>query len=98
MPGCTASFPPAHWPPPPPSPCTEMVASLCDMGVFVCGIVLIARPTWTADERRTMGVAMLALQATGFLTFMVTRILLAARTLVLTLRPLLAGVFRRRHS
>lgn len=73
-----------------------MVASLCDLGVFVCGIVLIARPAWTAAERHSMGVAMLALQAAGFLTFMVTRVLLAARTLVLTLRPLLAGVFRRR--
>lgn len=93
--------PPPHHPLTPapapcPFPCPEMVASLCDLGVFICGIVLIARPTWTAGERRSMGMAMLALQAAGFLTFMVTRILLAARTLVLTLRPLLAGVLRQR--
>lgn len=74
-----------------------MVASVCDLAVFVCGIALIARPRWSPGERRAMGVAMLALQATGFLIFMITRLLLAARTIVLTARPLLAGLLRRRQ-
>ena len=40
----------------------EMVASLCDLAVFVCGIILIAKPAWTADQRQNMGIAMLVIQ------------------------------------
>jgi hypothetical protein len=39
-----------------------MVASLCDLAVFVCGIVLIAKPNWTTGERANMGIAMLVIQ------------------------------------
>lgn len=71
-----------------------MVASLCDLGVFICGIILIAKPSWTEGERHSMGLAMLALQACGFLVFMATRLGLAARTLLLTAAPLLSGLRR----
>lgn len=40
----------------------EMVASCCDLGVFICGIILITKTSWTAAERRSMGLAMLAMQ------------------------------------
>ena len=102
--------------PPPPHPLTpspspppphlarpaELLASACDLGVFVCGIVLIAKQQWTNGERHNMGIAMLALQATGFLVFITIRLLLAGRTLALTLAPLCVGVLpaslRRRVS
>ncbi|EFN57364.1 hypothetical protein CHLNCDRAFT_142743 [Chlorella variabilis] len=75
----------------------EMVASLCDLAVFVCGIILIAKPAWTADQRQNMGIAMLVIQAAGFLIFISVRLLLAMRTLVLTALPLLGGMFRGRR-
>jgi hypothetical protein len=40
----------------------EMVASLCDLGVFICGIILIAKPRWSGEQRRAMGTAMLIMQ------------------------------------
>ncbi len=40
----------------------EMVASLCDLAVFVCGIVLIAKPAMSAAQRQSMGIAMLVIQ------------------------------------
>lgn len=43
----------------------EMVASLCDLGVFICGIILITKPAWTASQRRSMGMAMLFMQVGG---------------------------------
>lgn len=43
----------------------EMVASVCDLAVFACGIALIAKPTWTEGERSSMGAAMLILQVRG---------------------------------
>jgi cation transport ATPase len=74
----------------------EMVASLCDLAVFACGIVLIAKKEWSPAQRRSMGLAMLAIQATGFLVFIGVRLALALRTLALTAAPLLGGVLRRR--
>lgn len=73
----------------------EMVASLCDLGVFCCGIALIAKAQWSDGERQAMGLAMLALQATGFLVFISVRLGLALRTLLLTAAPLLKGLTRR---
>lgn len=67
----------------------EIVASTCDLAVFVCGIVLIAKPHWTEQERHSMGIAMLTLQAVGFLVFISIRVLLALRTFGLTLGPTL---------
>lgn len=148
-----------------------MVASCCDLGVFVCGIILITKTSWTAAERRSMGLAMLVmqvrwrpgqpplplpwplvcarrkvpacaacapataaegaceacaaragqnwawsiffvchtpftratlvrpcLQATGFLIFISVRVLLAGRTILLTVAPMLRGLVRRGHS
>ncbi len=40
----------------------EMVASCCDLGVFVCGIILVVKTSWTTAERRSMGLAMLVMQ------------------------------------
>ena len=74
----------------------EMVASLCDLGVFICGIILIAKQRWSEGERAAMGAAMLAMQASGFLIFISVRVLLAGRTLVLTAAPLAGGLFKRR--
>ena len=80
----------------------ELVASLCDLGVFICGIILIAKPHWSSSERETMGLAMLSLQAIGFLVFISVRVLLAGRTIVLTTAPLfgcgLCGPRRRRSG
>lgn len=76
----------------------EMVASCCDLGVFVCGIILITKTSWTAAERRSMGLAMLVMQATGFLIFISVRVLLAGRTILLTVAPMLRGLVRRGHS
>ncbi|KAG7675211.1 hypothetical protein Ndes2526B_g08074 [Nannochloris sp. 'desiccata'] len=65
----------------------EMVASTCDLAIFACGIALIAKPQWSPSERHTMGVAMLALQAVGFLIFISVRVGLAFRTLGKTVGP-----------
>jgi len=43
-------------------PAAEMVASVCDLGVFISGIALIAKQHWTASERARMGAAMLVMQ------------------------------------
>lgn len=75
----------------------EMVASLCDLAVFMCGIILITKPTWTPEERNTMGLAMLIIQATGFLIFITVRLVLAGRTLLLTVGPFAAGLLRGRR-
>jgi hypothetical protein len=64
----------------------ETLACLCDVGVFVCGIVLIMKEEWTAGEQEAMGIAMLVLQAVGFLTFAAVRLMLAARTILLTIK------------
>lgn len=64
----------------------EALACLCDVGVFVCGIVLIMKAEWTAGEQEAMGIAMLVLQAVGFLTFAAVRLMLAARTILLTIK------------
>lgn len=72
----------------------EMVASLCDLAVFACGIALIAKKEWSPEQRRSMGLAMLAIQATGFLVFIGVRLGLALRTLALTAAPLLGGLRR----
>ena len=76
----------------------EMVASLCDLAVFCCGIALIAKASWSEGERRAMGAAMLILQATGFLVFISVRVILACRTLLLTAAPLVASLARRRRG
>lgn len=67
----------------------ELVASACDLGVFVCGLVLVTKSSWTSTERHTMGLAMLSLQAIGFLTFIGVRVALAARTAGVTVWPAL---------
>lgn len=63
----------------------EIVASICDLAVFICGIVLIAKDVWTTSEGTNMGIAMLVLQATGFFVFITVRVGLALRTMSLTL-------------
>lgn len=62
----------------------EMLASLCDVAVFACGIVLVTKKEWSKAEQQSMGVAMLILQAIGFLVFISVRISLALRTMLLT--------------
>ncbi|MEO2193520.1 MAG: hypothetical protein ABGY24_13820 [bacterium] len=62
----------------------EIVASTCDFGVFICGIILIAVNSWTTSMGTSMGIAMLVLQAAGFLVFVCVRVGLAVRTLLLT--------------
>ena len=63
----------------------EITASMCDLAVFICGIILIAKNVWTTSEGTNMGIAMLVLQAVGFLVFITVRAGLALRTLSLTL-------------
>jgi hypothetical protein len=63
----------------------EILASLCDLAVFICGIILIAKDVWTTSEGTNMGIAMLVLQAVGFLVFISVRVGLALRTFSLTL-------------
>lgn len=72
----------------------EIVASVCDLAVFACGIALIVKPQWTPEEERSMGTAMLVLQAIGFLVFISVRLALAGRTFWLTITPML----RKRRS
>lgn len=70
----------------------EMVASVCDMAVFACGVALIAKKQWSSQQRHSMGVAMLALQAVGFLIFITVRLALAMRTLWKTVGPAVADM------
>lgn len=65
----------------------EVVAAVCDFAVFVCGMVLITKEDWTEGERNSMGIAMIALQAIGFLVFITVRVCLALRTAALTVMP-----------
>jgi len=58
----------------------EIVAAVMDLAVFVCGIILVAVPTWSAAARDRMGLAMIILQAVGFLVFITVRLALALRT------------------
>jgi len=67
----------------------EIIASVCDLAVFACGIALIVKPKWTPEEERSMGTAMLVLQAVGFLVFITVRLALAGRTFWLTITPML---------
>ena len=62
----------------------EIIASTCDFAVFICGIVLIAVTDWTTSMGTSMGIAMLVLQAVGFLVFISVRVALAIRTSLLT--------------
>ena len=62
----------------------EIVASTCDFAVFICGIILIAVNNWTTSMGTSMGIAMLVLQAVGFLVFISVRVGLAIRTSFLT--------------
>lgn len=62
-----------------------MIASLCDVAVFACGIALIAKKQWSETERKHIGIAMLALQAIGFLIFISVRISIAVRTMLITM-------------
>jgi len=63
----------------------EIVAALCDLAVFICGIILISKSVWTTTEGTNMGIAMLVLQAVGFLVFITVRVGLALRTMSLTI-------------
>ena len=74
----------------------EMVASACDLAIFVCGIALIAKQDWSTSEKHTMGVAMLSLQAIGFLVFISVRVALAMRTLGKTVGPAIKELLPRR--
>ena len=65
----------------------EIVAAVCDFAVFVCGIILIAKQDWSSSERNSMGIAMIALQAVGFLVFITIRVGLALRTASITIMP-----------
>ncbi len=67
----------------------EMVASTCDLAIFACGIALIAKTDWSESEKESMGIAMLALQAVGFLIFISVRVGLALRTTGKTVGPAL---------
>ena len=58
----------------------EIVAAVMDLAVFVCGIILVAVPEWSAAARDRMGLAMIVLQAIGFLVFITVRLALAIRT------------------
>jgi hypothetical protein len=71
----------------------EMVASVCDLAIFACGIALIAKPDWSSSERHTMGIAMLALQAVGFLIFITVRVGLALRTMGKTVGPAVKDIW-----
>jgi hypothetical protein len=62
----------------------EIVASTCDFAVFVCGIILISVNDWSTETGKRMGLAMLILQAIGFLVFITVRVSLAIRTSLLT--------------
>ena len=73
----------------------EIVAAVCDFAVFVCGIVLIAKKDWTSSERNSMGIAMIALQAVGFLVFITIRVGLALRTASITILPAAKKVLKR---
>ena len=72
---------------------TEILAAVCDMAVFICGIVLVTVKTWSPDARHDMGTAMLVLQAFGFLVFISVRVCLAVRTTGLTLAPMFKNWF-----
>jgi hypothetical protein len=77
----------------------EIVAAVCDFAVFVCGIILIAKKDWSASERNSMGIAMIALQAVGFLVFITIRVGLALRTASITILPAAKKVLKRdKHS
>jgi hypothetical protein len=76
----------------------EMVASTCDLAIFACGIALIAKPQWSASERHNMGLAMLVLQAVGFLIFITVRVGLALRTLGKTVGPALKDLWPKKLS
>ncbi|KAI8107836.1 hypothetical protein M9435_002863 [Picochlorum sp. BPE23] len=76
----------------------EIVAALCDMGVFICGIILVAKKDWTETERNSMGIAMLVLQAVGFLIFITVRVSLAIRTSAMTIAPSVQSWYRNRKK
>ena len=65
----------------------EIIASVCDLATFGCGVALIAKSDWSSEESEAMGVAMLVLQAVGFLIFISVRVMLALRTLFITVGP-----------
>jgi hypothetical protein len=76
---------------------TEILAAICDMAVFICGIILVTVETWSPEARHDMGTAMLVLQAFGFLTFISVRVCLALRTTALTLGPMVKNWYRSKH-
>ena len=76
----------------------EMVASICDLAIFACGVALIAKRQWSSTERHNMGIAMLALQAVGFLIFITVRVGLALRTVVKTVGPAIKSLLPKRRS
>ena len=76
----------------------EIVAAVCDMAVFICGIILVSKKTWSTEERHSMGIAMVVLQAVGFLVFITVRLALALRTATMTIGPAVKGWYARRKS
>ena len=76
----------------------EIIASVCDLAIFACGIALIAKPQWSPSERESMGIAMLALQAVGFLIFISVRVGLALRTLGKTVGPAVKDLWPKKLS
>lgn len=76
----------------------EMVASTCDLAIFACGVALIAKREWSPSERHNMGIAMLALQAVGFLIFITVRVALGLRTLAKTVGPAVKSLLPQRRS
>ena len=76
----------------------EIIAALCDMGVFICGIILVAKKDWSETERNSMGIAMLVLQAVGFLIFITVRVSLAIRTSAMTIAPSVQSWYRNRKK
>lgn len=76
----------------------EMVASTCDLAIFACGVALIAKREWSPSERHNMGIAMLALQAVGFLIFITVRVALGLRTLVKTVGPAVKTLLPQRRG
>jgi len=76
----------------------EIIAALCDMGVFICGIILVAKKDWSETERNNMGIAMLVLQAVGFLIFITVRVSLAIRTSAMTIAPSVQSWYKNRKQ
>jgi hypothetical protein len=76
----------------------ELVAGAAELGVFACGVALVAQPAWSPEQRQAIGAAMLALQGVGFVTFIAVRVALAARTAGGVVSPLLAPLRARRRG